>query len=74
LTFTANELAAALAERRKTDQALGDSELDAVSGGSTLDQLRMQMVMERMNKAYSAASNLLKKQAETSDAIISNLK
>jgi predicted ribosomally synthesized peptide with nif11-like leader len=74
LTFTAKELADALAERQKRSQELDDTQLDVVSGGTTIDQLRMQMMMERQAKATQSVSNMLKKFAETSDTIISNLK
>ena len=37
-------------------------------------QLKMQMIMDRMTKAESAASNLLKKLSDTMDQIIANLK
>ena len=78
LTFTANELAEAVSERRKVGQELGDAELDAVAGGAgeTMQEfaLKLQMIFDRQSKADSSASNLLKKFSETSGAIISNLK
>lgn len=37
-------------------------------------QLRMQMVMDRLSKAMSALSNLLKKLSDTAEEIVRNLK
>ena len=73
LAFTESELAEALAERQKTSQVeLGDTELEAVSGGT--DALRMQMATDRMSRIMSTMSNMLKKQQETPNAIVSNMK
>ena len=61
LTFTESELAEALAERQNASQVeLGETELEAVSGGT--DALRMQTVMDRMSRMMSTMSNILKKQ------------
>jgi predicted ribosomally synthesized peptide with nif11-like leader len=47
---------------------------DTLSELSEAQQLMMQMVMDRMTKAESAASNTLKKISDTASGIISNLK
>jgi hypothetical protein len=48
--------------------------LDSLSELSQEQQLKMQMVMDRMTKADAAASNLEKKLSETASAIIGNMK
>ena len=59
-------------------QAAGSPEAsdrrDSLSEMSEMDQLRMQMYMDRMTKADSAASNQLKKFSDVESSIISNLK
>ena len=50
------------------------SHLDSLSELSEVLQLRLQMAMERWQRAMSTLSNLLKKVSETSSAIIQNLK
>jgi len=73
LTFTESELAEALAERQNASQVeLGETELEAVSGGT--DALSMQMVMDRMSRMMSTTSNILKKLQDTPNAIVSNIK
>ncbi|MGZ8369446.1 MAG: hypothetical protein ACXWVH_00140 [Caulobacteraceae bacterium] len=47
---------------------------DSLSEQSEEQQLKMQMVMDRMAKADSAASNAMRKFSETSSQIIGNLK
>lgn len=47
---------------------------DSLSDLSQEQQLKMQMVMERHNKAVEALSNLMKKMSETQSSIIGNLK
>ena len=47
---------------------------DSLSDLSQEQQLKMQMIMERMTKADTAASNLMKKLSETLDQIIGNIK
>jgi hypothetical protein len=54
-------------ERMKTSK-------DTLSAQSEQDQLKMQMVMDRMTKADSAASNTMKKSSDTASAIIGNTK
>jgi hypothetical protein len=39
-----------------------------------IERMRMQMAMERMSKAMSMLSNLLKKISETADQIVGNLR
>jgi bacteriocin-like protein len=72
------------------DRGLSEEELQAVSGGTTQDmtadqldtmgelsaeqQLQLQQSMEQMTKSTSTLSNIMKKQADTSSQIISNLK
>ena len=73
LTFTESELAEALVERQKASQLeLGDTELEAVSGGT--HALTLQTVTDRMSRMMSAMSNMLKKQQDTENAIVSNIK
>lgn len=47
---------------------------DALTDLSESQQLRMQMLMDRMTKADSAASNSMKKFSEVLDQIIGNVK
>ena len=47
---------------------------DSLSEQGEAQQLRMQMIMERMTKADSAASNALKKFGEVASQIIGNWK
>ncbi|MEO6611308.1 MAG: hypothetical protein ABIT05_04220 [Chitinophagaceae bacterium] len=49
-------------------------ESDSLSEQGEQQQLRMQLVMDRMTKADEAASNALKKFSETANSIIQNLK
>ena len=48
--------------------------LDSLSELGDEQQLKMQMIMDRMTKADSAASNMEKKFSEVADSIIQNLK
>ena len=50
------------------------SELDSMSEMSEMDSMRLQMAMDRLSKAMSALSNVLKKASETDQAIITNIK
>jgi len=64
---------------RDADQLMRelDSEkakLDSMGDLSQEQQLKMQMAMDRMSKAMSTLSNLLKKLDQTNDSIIQNLK
>lgn len=58
------------------DQAIDDvkSELDSLSEMGETESLRLQMAMDRMSKAMSMLSNILKKMSETSGQITQNLK
>src|SRR6266550_6977609 len=56
-----------LLDRRKEKDVL-----DSLSEQGQEQQLRMQLIMERMTKADSAASNLLKKLSEVTSQIIAN--
>ena len=49
-------------------------DIDAMSELGEAAQLKMQMYMDRMTKAYSAASNMMKKFSEISGQIIGNMK
>jgi hypothetical protein len=49
-------------------------QLDAMSDLSETTQLRLQMAMDRLSKAMSMLSNMLKKISETQNQIIRNLK
>lgn len=63
---------------------LSEAELDKVIGGSDAlnslsemneeQQLKMQMTMDKMTKAYSAASQAAKKISATAQTITQNLK
>ena len=47
---------------------------DGLGDQSQLDQQKLQESMERKTKAMEKASNVLKKQSDTSQSIIQNLK
>jgi DNA-binding transcriptional regulator YbjK len=47
---------------------------DDISDLSQEDMMRLQMTMERRGKMTEAVSNLMKKQADTEQSIIENLK
>lgn len=49
-------------------------ERDSLSEISEMQSLRMQMMMDRLSKAISTISNIMKKLSETSSGIIQNLK
>jgi hypothetical protein len=51
-----------------------EGQKDSLSEMGEEQQLKMQMVMDRMTKADSAASNVLKKFSEISSQIIANMK
>lgn len=71
-------------ESTSTGSEMREAELDEVSGGtsekdkisdmSQTQQMQMQMVMDRMTKANSTASQVAKKISDTSSTITSNLK
>jgi hypothetical protein len=56
------------------DDALSEDALAEVSGGTGMDQLRLQTYLERQQAFFSALSNVMKKASDTQSAIISNLK
>jgi hypothetical protein len=47
---------------------------DSISEMGEMDQLELQMVMDRMSKAEATLSNLLKKISNTQSAIVQNIK
>ena len=54
------------------DQA--KAELDSLSEMSEQDQLQLQMAMDRLSKAMSVLSNVLKKYDDTAKTILGNMK
>ena len=50
------------------------SQLDSMSDIGEMSQLKMQMIMDRMAKAFQTISNIMKKSHETASAMIQNLK
>jgi hypothetical protein len=50
------------------------ADLDSMSEMGEMESLRLQMAMDRMQKAMQALSNILKKISDTSAAIIGNVK
>ena len=48
--------------------------LDSLPDVSEMDQLKLQMLMDRMSKAETTLSNLLKKISDTQHSIIKNVK
>ncbi len=48
--------------------------LDSLSEMGEMESLRLQMAMDRKSKLMSTLSNLLKKESDTSDSIIQNIK
>jgi hypothetical protein len=62
-----------LANAAQSEKELLDTR-DSLSELGEQEQLKMQMVMDRMTKADSAASNALKKFSETAGQIIGNIK
>lgn len=65
-------LAAVAGEQGLTEQ--GRDHLDSVGDLSEETSLRLQLLMERRQKALSTLSNALKKVSDTQDAIVANLK
>lgn len=57
---------------RQLDKAKND--LDSLSEMGEMESLRLQMAMDKMSKANSAASNVMKKYSDTSQSISQNLK
>ena len=49
-------------------------DLDSMNEMSELDQLRLQMLMDRRSKMMETLSNLMKKFSDTQEDIIQNLK
>ena len=47
---------------------------DSISQMGEMDSLQLQQAMDRMSKAMSTLSNIMKKSSETSQTIIQNLK
>lgn len=54
--------------------AEAESAADSMSEMGEMDQLRLQMLMDRRSKAMETLSNLMKKQSDTASTITSNLK
>lgn len=50
------------------------ADLDSMSEMGETESLRLQMAMDRLSKAMTAISNLLKKHADTAQSIVQNLK
>lgn len=50
------------------------SQLDSLADLSEESQLRLQIIMDRIAKAFQTLSNIMKKSSETASAIIQNLK
>ena len=67
------ESLASQAEIAKEVDALR-SQLDSLTGGDEIKSLHLQMMMDRIAKAFQTMSNLSKKSSETAAAIIQNLK
>ena len=75
-----------LLAKLETHRASGDGELlrsasaviagqvDSFSDMAEQMQLRLQMAMDRRSKFIDALSNLMKKQSDTANALVSNLK
>lgn len=51
-----------------------EGKLDSLSEMGEMESLRLQMAMDRVSKAMSTLSNLLKKASETSSTIVQNIK
>lgn len=49
-------------------------QLDSLNEAGEVQQLRLQIIMERRAKAYETLSNLLKKMSDTASTIVANLK
>lgn len=62
--------------KEKIDEMLdaAQGKADALAGLGEEHQLRMQLAMDRLAKANSAASSLMRKYSETTSAIIQNIK
>ena len=56
------------------NDATDKDDSDSLGDLTEMQQLRLQMYMERRQKAYEMLSNIMKKQSDTQDAIIGNLK
>ena len=62
------------AKQLQTEMAALLGKADAAGELSELDQLRLQMAMDRMSKMMSTLSNILKKLSDTASQITQNLK
>ena len=64
------------ASTTELDRAIDEvkSELDSLSELGETESLRLQMAMDRMSKAMTMLSNILKKMSETSGQITQNLR
>jgi hypothetical protein len=72
LTRDANDSLGTHAEIAKLVDEL-KAELNSM-GGATETQLRLQMMMDRMSKALTTLSNVLKKMSDTAEQITQNIK
>ncbi len=50
------------------------NDLDSMGEMGETESLRLQMVMDRLNKMMSTLSNILKKMSDTQNSIVQNLK
>jgi len=62
-----------LAEFALIEQKMND-ELDSMSETGTMQQMRLQMVMDRRAKLFEALSNIMKKMSATKETLNGNLK
>ncbi|VBB17674.1 hypothetical protein YASMINEVIRUS_137 [Yasminevirus sp. GU-2018] len=56
------------------DAAFVADKIDSVSDESEMDQLKLQLSMDRLEKTQGVVSNLLKKISDTNDQLVQNLK
>jgi hypothetical protein len=69
-TKATNDSKAAL---RQQQQAMSDKK-DSLSDMSEMQQMRLQMAMDRRSKMVEALSNMMKKMSDTDNSIIKNMK
>ncbi|HKY29113.1 MAG TPA: hypothetical protein VJM12_14330 [Pyrinomonadaceae bacterium] len=71
-----SELQESLISRADVEKEIEElkSQLESGPDPSEISQLRLQMMMERMAKAFQMMSNIMKKSSETAAAIIQNIK
>lgn len=71
-----SELQESLISRADVEKEIEElkSQLESGADPSEISQLRLQMMMERMAKAFQMMSNIMKKSSETAAAIIQNIK